>query len=267
MLASPAKRLISRRGAQALIVGARDSGASAHTTRRALEIFSRRRAQKRTRFMLQSKSILAALIAAPLALGSVLPVSAQAQELPIPSGAYALDPTHASVTWKISHLGLSNYTARFTQFDIALTLDTENPANSSVTATIDPTSVETDYPGEKDFDGEVANDAKFLNAGAFPAITFTSTSVEPTGDNTAKVTGDLTMLGVTKPVTLDVTLNSALEQHPFAKKPAVGFSAVGALDRTEWGLTHLSNTLGEGGNQIVGSSVQVLIEAEFVKAE
>lgn len=210
------------------------------------------------------RQIVAAVVATPFLAAAPM---AGAQDLGVPSGAYALDPTHASITWKVSHLGLANYTARFTDFDIDLNLDVETPANSAVTASINPTSIETDYPGAKDFDGELSNGAKFFNAGEFPEISFTSTSIEQTGDNTATITGELTMLGVTQPVTLEATLNAALATHPFAKKPAVGFSAVGTLDRTQWGMTHLSNLLGGTEHQVVGSSVQVLIEAEFTKAE
>ncbi|MEO1329488.1 MAG: YceI family protein [Pseudomonadota bacterium] len=205
--------------------------------------------------------------AALIASTPLLAAPAAAQSADAPSGAYNLDPTHASVVFKVAHLGLSDYTARFTKFDIALNLDAENPANSTVTATIDPSSVETEYPGATDFNGEIANDAKFLNAGQFPEITFTSTSVEPTGDNTAKVTGDLSMLGATQPVTLDVVLNGALANHPFAKKPAVGFTATGEFDRTVWGMAHLTNTLGADGPAIVSPTVSFEIQAEFIKAE
>ena len=192
---------------------------------------------------------------------SMIAAPAIAQDIAAPSGAYKLDNTHASITWRVKHMGLSNYTARFTKFDIALNLDVENPANSTVTATIDPTSVRTDYPlaDQKDFDGEVAGE-KFLKSGEHPEITFTSTAVELTGENTAKVTGDLTMLGQTQPVTLDVVLNGALAEHPFAKVPAVGFSATGELDRTAFGVAFLAP-------QIVAPEVSFMIEAEFVKAE
>lgn len=201
---------------------------------------------------------LAALSASAL---SLIAAPVIAQDLAAPSGAYKLDPTHASITWQVKHMGLSNYTARFTKFDIELNLDVETPANSTVTATVDPTSVRTDYPlaDQKDFDAEVAGE-KFLKAGEFPQITFTSTAVEVTGDTTATITGDLTMSGVTQTVTLDAVLNGSLASHPFAKVPAVGFSATGVLDRTAFGVEFLAP-------QIVAPEVSFMIEAEFVKAE
>ncbi|MEM8627768.1 MAG: YceI family protein, partial [Pseudomonadota bacterium] len=180
-----------------------------------------------------------------------------AAKLDVPSGAYQMDPTHASVTWRIGHLGLSNYTARFTKFDIKLDLNAEDPTKSTVTATVDPTSVETDYSGSKDFNGEIATGAKFLDGGAHPEITFTSKSIELGDGKTGTMTGDVTLLGVTKPVTFDVTLNGALKEHPFAKKPAVGFGATGTIKRSEFGLTHLI--------PFVSDEVDVIIEAEFLK--
>lgn len=203
------------------------------------------------------KSPLKMMLAAAAATFAVS--NAAAFEVNAPSGAYKLDPTHASITWKVGHLGLSNYTARFATFDIELTLDVENPANSAVSATIDPTSVRTDFPGAKDFDGEIAGE-KILNAGAFPEITFVSKSVDVTGDNTATITGDLMLAGVTQEVSLDAVLNGSLESHPFAKVPAVGFSATGSLDRTVFGVDFLAP-------QVVAPVVTFAIEAEFIKAE
>ncbi len=194
-----------------------------------------------------------------------MPFLANAQESTplsgMPSGLYELDKNHASITWKVSHLGLSDYTARFTDFDIDIDLDAQDPVRSRVRATIDPTSIKTDYPepDKKDFDAKLVNDASWFNATQFPKITFNSTNVEKTDENTGKVTGDLTFLGVTKPVTLDVTFNKAIGNHPFANKPALGFSATTSLKRSDYGMTtYLPN---------IGDEVQVIIEAEFFYAK
>ena len=177
----------------------------------------------------------------------------------MPAGVYKLDETHASLIWKVSHLGLSDYTARFTKFDADLTFDPENPENSSLTATVDPTSIKTDYPGEKDFDKELVEKETWFNAGEYPEIKFVSTNVEKTGENTGIITGDLTFLGVTKPLTLDVTFNKALAKQPFSGKPTLGFSASGTLERSKWGMdTYVPN---------IGDTVELLIEAEFAKDE
>ena len=177
----------------------------------------------------------------------------------MPAGSYSIDPAHASVTWRVNHLGLSNYTARFTGIKALLTLDPVHPEMSKVTATIDPVSIQTDYPKPKetDFNAELGKGEKWFNAGKYPSIVFESTSAEFTGEKTGTLTGNLTMLGVTKPITLNVTFNGAYLKMPHADKPAVGFSATATLKRSDWGL--------EEGVPYVGDEVTLLIEAEFHK--
>ncbi|NDC58357.1 MAG: polyisoprenoid-binding protein [Alphaproteobacteria bacterium] len=185
----------------------------------------------------------------------------------VPAGDYGLDLTHGSLTWKVSHMGLSNYTARFAKWDATITFDPANLSASKVVATIDPTSVKTDYPGDykkshaqtgfKSWDEDLAKSDKFFNAGKFPTITFTSTSVETTGEKTGKVTGDLTFLGVTKPVTLDVTFNGSKNPHPFVPAAAIGFSATGAIKRSDFGVAFPPGA--------VGDDVQIVIEGEFIQ--
>jgi polyisoprenoid-binding protein YceI len=193
-------------------------------------------------------------IAATLLVATLLTAPALA-DFTVPSGTYTLDKGHASLTWKVNHLGLSNYTARFTRFDSTITLDAANPENSSVTAAIDPASVKTDYPGETDFDKKLQG-KDWLNAEGFPSITFQSSKVTVTGENTGKITGNLTFLGVTKPVTLDVTFVGELVAHPFSKKPAIGFSARTILDRSEFGFS--------SGEPNIGGDVEIIIEAEYL---
>ncbi len=184
-----------------------------------------------------------------------------------PAGAYKLDVTHGSITWKVMHLGLSNYTARFTKWDADLNFDPTDPAKNSVSVTIDANSVRTDYPYAKtkgpngkteDFDKKIAADPTMLNSAKFPAITFKSTSVERTGEKTAKVTGDLTMLGVTKPIVIDATFNGGMKDFMGQPMAAVGFSGVTTIKRSDFGFT--------AGAPYVGDDVQVLIEAEFHQA-
>lgn len=179
----------------------------------------------------------------------------------MPAGVYNLDETHAQLIWKVSHLGLSNYTARFTSFDADLTFDPANPENSSLTATIDPTSIKTDYPypEKKDFDKKLVEGKEWFNVAAFPEIKFESKELAVTGENTGTMMGHLTFLGVTKPVTLDVTFNGAMASQPFSSKPTLGFSATGSLKRSEWGMaTYVPN---------IGDEVQIMIEAEFAMEE
>ena len=194
--------------------------------------------------------------AAALALVVAPAAFAQAAALSVPAGEYALEKTHASVTWRVKHLGLSAYPARFVSFDSTIMLDPKDVTKSSVTVTIDPKSVRTEYPfpEKEDFDKVIAE--KFLKAGEFPSITFKSTGLVATGASTGKLTGDLTLRGITKPVTLDVKLNAAKE-HPFRKVPALGFSATGTFKRSDFGVTDLV--------PMVSDEVELIIEAEFLK--
>lgn len=173
----------------------------------------------------------------------------------VPAGTYKLDPTHASVTWRVKHLGLSNYTARFAKIDAVLTYDPKDPTKSRVTASIDPASVKTDLNSPKDFDQELREDPRFFKVAKFPEIKFTTTSLEKTGEKTGRMTGDLTFMGVTKPVTLDVTFNGSFKEHPMSKKPAIGFSATGTVKRSDFGLDALI--------PFISDDVSVLIETEF----
>lgn len=221
-----------------------------------------------TLFTKRAASVIAAVTAPAVALVTAGVLAASSPAAALESGTYRLDPEHASIVWTVQHLGLSNYTARFDSFDIQLTLNFENPAASSVSATIDPTSVNTGYPGDRDFDGQIATDGRFLNAGQFPQITFTSTSVEMTGETTAVITGDLTIVGVTQEITLDAELVGTLESHPLRGAPAVGFVATGVLNRLDFGVSYLSNPLPniENGPPVVSPEVRFTINAEFIKA-
>jgi len=208
------------------------------------------------RFAIPTAAVLSLLLASA--------ASAAGADINAPSGAYKNDPYHSSLTFKILHMGLSNYTARFTKFDVALNLDAAKLGSSSVTVNIDPTSVRTDYSGDfkaghkdspfKSFDEEIARSDKFLNTDKFPTITFKSTKVTQT-DKTLKVTGDLTFLGVTKPVTLLGSVVGSVEKHPYMGKGVVGFSATGTVKRSEWGMV--------GTQAFLGDDVTIIFEGEF----
>ena len=202
--------------------------------------------------------------AALLSLAFASAVSAKGPDIKAPAGAYKSDPYHSSLTFKIDHMGLSHYTARFTKFSADLSLDPAKLSNSSVSLSIDPASVKTDYSGDfkaghKDspynsFDEEIARGDKFLNGDKFGTITFKSTKVVPEGKG-LKVTGDLTFLGVTKPVTLDVEVVGSVAKHPYMGKGVVGFSARGVVKRSDWGMT--------GTQAFLGDDVTIIYEGEF----
>ena len=147
---------------------------------------------------------------------------------PLPSGIYKLDPAHASLLFRADHLGMSRYTARFTRFAAELELDPANPGAARLAATVDPRSLETDNSDPAyDFDA-ILQGPDWLNAARFPQITFRSTKVELTGSNSALVTGELGLHGITAPITLETTFNGGYAS--FALDPSgsrIGFSAQG----------------------------------------
>ena len=168
-----------------------------------------------------------------LALFAGTPALAQATRDPaqIQSGTYAVDPGHTQVGWRVSHMGFSNYAGGFSDVSGSLTLDPKNPAASKLAVKVPVASVTTT---SAKLTGELKGD-QWLDAGKYPDMTFVSTKVAPAGKDHAKVTGDLTLHGVTKPVTLDVTLVGA-GANPLSKKYTVGFEASGTLKRSEFGV-------------------------------
>jgi polyisoprenoid-binding protein YceI len=171
-----------------------------------------------------------------------------------PSGVYQLDPAHASVTFKINHLGFSHYTGRFDKIEGVLSLNAASPAESSLEATVDTSSIDTNNPKlEEDLRGD-----KWFNVIAFPHATFVSRDIKMTGPTTAKVAGDFTLRGQTNSLTLDASLVGQ-GTNVMIGKPVVGFSAVGSFSRSDYGLSNLL--------PLVGDDVTLEIEAEFDKAE
>ena len=156
-------------------------------------------------------------------------VSADLSE--VPSGKYTLDSSHGYITFTYSHLGFSNPRVGFNSFDTVLTLDSGKPENSLIEVTIDAASIDSRVAEFNDH----LNSSDFFNTAEYPSITFKSTKVEATGENTFDVTGDLTILGTTKPVTLATTINKAAN-HPMRNVPTIGVSASTRLLRSEWGL-------------------------------
>lgn len=190
---------------------------------------------------------------------SVAPAAAPPSIEGLPAGDYKIDPAHATLVFTVNHLGFSHYTGQFTRFTADLTLDPANPATAQLTATVDPTSLSIPSPPDG-FVAELTGE-QWLNAAAFPEMIFKSTGVAMTGANTADVTGDFTLHGVTKPVTLAMTFNggwSGIPQDPHAR---IGFSAKGALKRSDFGLT--MGVPAPGSTMGVSDEVTIAIEAEF----
>lgn len=186
---------------------------------------------------------------------------AQAVEVNAPTGAYTLDPFHSTVTVTAQHFGLAHYTLRFNKISGTLNFNAEMPAQSSIQATVDTTSLDTPYTGPRDFDSELQN-SSWLDSAGFATATFTSTSIEQTGPNTARVTGDLTIKGQTHPITLEATYDGSHAPHPMGMQiSSIGFSARGTFNRSQYGLNELIPSA--GGNDGVGDEVTLIIEAEF----
>lgn len=163
-----------------------------------------------------------------------------------PAGRYVIDPEHSTLFFRIRHIGLGDYVARFRTIDSTVTLDTGNPAASSVIATIDPTSLGADfrenwkavmpaspYSGWEQY---LSLDPQFLNARVHKTITFRSTAITVTGPSTAKINGDLTLLGQTRPVSLDATLTGSTAAYPMGGG-AIGVKATGSFRRSDFGMT------------------------------
>ena len=197
------------------------------------------------------------LIAGPAV--SQAPRRPPTQPLP-PAGRYLLDKSHTSVVFRVNHLGVSRYTAAFARVDGALQFDPARPAAMRVEATIDPTSLVLNAP-PAGFHQALMGKAWF-DAAKFPQIAFRSTRVDPTGPRTAKVTGNLTMHGMTRPMVLDVTYNGGYPPGGFDPGGArIGFSARGVLKRSAFGIS--AGIPAPGSTMGVSDDVDVAIETEF----
>lgn len=169
---------------------------------------------------------------------------------------YKIDPNHTNVIAQWSHFGFSNPIANFGKADGTIVYDADNVAASSVQVTL-PLSGLNSFV--KAFDEHLLS-ADFFDAEKFPAATFKSTRVEAAGEGKLKVTGDLTIKGITKPVVLDVTLNKAGEQ-PMAKRAAIGFDATATVKRSDFGVDKFTPAVSDE------VSLRITTEAIVPKAE
>ena len=175
------------------------------------------------------------VIAATLVLALSSPASA--------ADTFIIDPAHTNIVFFVNHLGYSNLIGQFNVFSGSFVFDQENPANSKVELVIEADSVDTDHKGRD----EHLRSPDFLNVEEFPETTFVSTSVVKTGAKTGKVTGDLTILGRTRPITLDVTFNK-VAPHPIPSYNGVlvaGFSARAKVNRIDYGMTYAQGGIGD----------------------
>ena len=176
------------------------------------------------------------------------------------AGVYTLDKHHASLVFAADHLGFSNYVGQFTRFDATLTIDPADPEAATLTATVDPTSLTIPTPPEGFLETLLGPD--WFNTAAFPEITFTSTQIVQTGPADAEVTGNLTFMGATLPVTFSARFNGAYPGYPpYDPGARAGFHAAGSLSRSAFGMTY--GLPPEGSTMGVGDTVKFWIDAEF----
>lgn len=168
---------------------------------------------------------------------------------------FKVDRDHTNIVFIVNHLGYSRMIGQFQEFDGQFAFDEQAVENSSVELTIKTASVDTDHQARDDH----LRSPDFFNAAEFPEMTFKSTKIEKTGDKTGKITGDLTLLGVTKPVTLDVTFNQKAP-HPLPQYNGVlvaGFSATTKLLRSDFGMKTFVPAIGD--------EIEIIIEVEGQK--
>lgn len=179
---------------------------------------------------------------------------------PVPAGTYTLDKAHASLLFRVDHLSFSNFTARFKTFDAELKFDPAQMGASSVKVNVDPRSIDSDN-APAGFMDQLRGDM-WLNTAKFPQMTFRSTRVESTGTKGGlRITGDLTIRGVTKPVVLNGKYNGGYAGHPMDPHARIGFSAQGTFKRSDFGITY--GIPAPGTTMGVSDAVNVVIEAEF----
>jgi polyisoprenoid-binding protein YceI len=166
--------------------------------------------------------------------------------------AYTFDPMHTEVRFCWNHLGFSRQCAHFTRYEGELLYDEADPEKSQLKVTFKSDSIETLVPI---FNEHMKGD-KLFDAAKYPEATFKSTKFERMGEKTGKVTGDLTVHGVTKPVILDVTLNFSGIQ-PMSKKLTLGIGAVTNVKRTDFGISAAA--------PFVSDEVSIEIQTELVK--
>ncbi len=188
----------------------------------------------------------AAAVTAPVAADAATPIQAA-------SGTYQLDPDHTVVLAQWNHFGYSQPSARFGISEGQLSYDAADVTKSSVNVTLPIASIDTFVPALD----EHLQAADFFDAAKFPNATFKSTSVATAGTNKLTVVGDLTIKDITKPVTLDVTLNGGGE-HPMLKQQAIGFSATGTIKRSDFGVAAFAPN--------VSDEVQLRITTEGAQA-
>src|SRR5271154_2310713 len=182
----------------------------------------------------------------------ILAATVQAQ-----STTWQLDPAHSNAQFSVRHLGISNVQGEFTKVTGTVQLDDQDISKSSVTASIDVASIDTRAQGR---DSDLKSE-HFFDVAKYPTLTFQSTKIWKTGEGTAKMSGNLTLHGVTKEVTFDVTgPTKAIEAMGGMRR---GASATTKINRQDFGLKYLTGMM-PGGDQMIGDTVTITLDVEMV---
>jgi polyisoprenoid-binding protein YceI len=195
------------------------------------------------------KSLLSLALAAALGVAS----------LPALAETWTADTAHSNVGFSVKHMMVSNVKGSFGKFTASVDGNPSDPASASISATIEVSSVDTREPKRDDH----LRSGDFFDAAKFPQMTFTSTKVTKVSATKATVLGNLTLRGVTKPVTLDVEYTAPVKS-PWGKS-VVGATATGKINRQEFGVS-FSKAL-ETGGVLVGDEVTIQLELELVKQD
>lgn len=188
----------------------------------------------------------------PAAPAQPTPARPQQQVTPLPANGWRIDMSHSSVAFRVRHLGISWVNGRFTRWSGDLVFDPANPASASVTARIATSTVDT---GNERRDNDIRS-GNYLAVDSFPEMVFVSKRVEVVDATHLRVSGDLTIRGVTKPVTLDTEILGSMAGQ---RGKRMAFTATTTIDRMDFGVAF--NALMEGA-QIVGNEVRITIDIE-----
>ncbi len=168
----------------------------------------------------------------------------------VKAGSYQLDPAHGKITWSVNHLGFSTYIGQFSKVTAKLSLQPLDPPQSKLTASVDMNSLGTFNPALD----KILKSPAFFDVAQYPIATFISTRILRTGKSTANVDGNLTLHGVTRPITLAVTFNQA-GAFPMEHTYVAGFSATATITRSDFGVSAYTS--------MISDQIPLQIEGEF----
>ena len=196
------------------------------------------------------KRSTALLFAVALAATPALAAGPTTDLAQVEGGHFVVDKSHAKIIFSTTHFGFSTYYGLFTDFDAKLDFDPKMPTASKLAVTVRMNGIDTTNPK---LDNHLKS-AEFFDVAHYPTATFKSTKIEVTGPTTGRITGELTLHGVTKPVVLDTTFNGG-GINPMTKAYVVGFNATGVVKRSEFGISTYV--------PVVGDDVKLTISGEF----